>query len=377
MVAAGSTAVTFMDEDNRHLDAWLSLTLCSHFTSAVRQQLLERYHDPHQLIEAVLLGDLPQSLERQRCTEKTRQRVKQALEWRDASQDRHLITLTNQAYPAQLACITGAPSVLYVSGQLEALQAPHIAIVGARKATPMALDIASELARDLSSAGVVVVSGLAIGIDGAAHQGCLSAGGRTVAVAATPANVVYPRQHRQLAAEIVTNGAIVTEFALGTPMRRSCFPQRNRIISGLSLATIVVEAALPSGTLLTAKHALDQGREVMVVPGSVRNPLARGCHSLIKDGALLIESANDILGALEPALGKHLPSKNAPSSKTAPVIKEPDTLLLLEILGYDPASADFLSSKSGLSAARVTRILSELELNGVVSRSAGRYTRCK
>lgn len=377
MVAAGSTAVTFMEENTRHLKAWLSLTLCSHFTSAVRQQLFERYHDPQKLIEAVLLGDLPKTLEQHRRADKTRQRVEQALEWHATSPDRHLITIADQTYPAQLASIAGAPLVLYVSGQLQALQAPHIAIVGARKATPMALDIASELARDLSKAGVVVVSGLAAGIDGAAHKGCLSAGGHTVAIAATPANVIYPRQHQQLAADIVSNGAIVTEFALGTPMRRSCFPQRNRIISGLCLATIVVEAALPSGTLLTAKHALDQGREVMVVPGSIRNPLARGCHSLIKDGALLIESANDILRALEPALGEHLPSQNAPSGKTAPVIKEPDALLLMEILGYDSASADFLSSKSGLSAARVTRILSELELGGVVSRSAGRYTRCK
>lgn len=377
MVAAGTTAVTFMDEDNRHLKAWLSLTLCSQISPAVRRQLHQQYPDPHLLIEAVLQGELPLTLDQHRRNAQTQKRIHKALQWRAESPDRHLITLTDSAYPSHLAAISGAPPVLYVRGQLDALLAPHIAIVGARKASSMALDIAHELAVDLSKAGVVVVSGLAIGIDGAAHTGCLDAGGSTLAVAATPADVIYPRQHKRLAADIVSNGAIVTEFALGTPMRRSCFPQRNRIISGLSLATVVVEAALPSGTLLTAKHALDQGREVMVVPGSIRNPLARGCHSLIKDGALLIESASDILKALEPALGEYLPPPDATASETATVIKEPDALLLLKILGYDPASTDFLTSKSGLSAARVTRVLSELELRGVVSRSAGRYTRCK
>ncbi len=377
MVAAGSTAVTFMDEYTRHLNAWLSFTLCPQITGAVRRQLFDEYNDPHSLIKAIVEGALPATIEQHRCSPHTQRLTDQALAWQAKRPDRHLLTLSDDAYPANLAAISSAPPVLYVCGQLDALLAPHVAIVGARKATPSALDIATELAAGLAQAGVAVVSGLAIGIDGAAHQGSLSARGRTVAVAATPADVIYPRRHRQLATDITLNGAIVTEFPLGTPMRRSCFPQRNRIISGLSLATIVVEAALPSGTLLTAKHALDQGREVMVVPGSIRNPLARGCHALIKDGALLIESAEDILSALSLTLGEYLPPQNTPANETATVIKDPDALLLLENLGYDSASADALASKTGLSAARVTRALSSLELSGVVQRSVGRYSRCK
>jgi len=217
---------------------------------------------------------------------------------------------------------------------------------------------------------------MALGVDAAAHQGCLSVSGRTVAVAATPANVVYPKRHQALAKAISENGAIVTEFALGTPLRPGCFPQRNRIISGLSLGTIVVEAALPSGTLLTAKHATDQNREVMVVPGSIRNPLAKGCHSLIKDGALLIESADDVLRALSLPLSQHLPTEKPAVKKTETINSDPDALLLLDKLGYDPASADELTSKTGLSAALVTRALGKLELLGLVHRSAGRYTRC-
>ena len=376
MVAAGTTAVTFMDEYTCHRNAWLSFTLTPAINAAVRRQLNQQFDDPQTLIEAVLDGALPQAIERQRQSATTRQRVDQALEWQAAGSDRHLLTLSDSHYPTLLASISSPPPVLYLHGKPDALIAPHVAMVGARKATHSALDIAAELASGLAKAGVAVVSGMALGVDAAAHQGCLRANGRTVAVAATPANVVYPQRHQHLAAQITQNGAIVTEFPLGTPLRAGCFPQRNRIISGLSLATIVVEAALPSGTLLTAKHAAEQDREVMVVPGSIRNPLARGCHALIKDGALLIESADDILRSLSLALSQHLPDEIAPSKKTETIISDSDALLLLEHLGYDPASADVLSSKTGLSAAQVTRALGKLELSGAVHRSAGRYSRC-
>ena len=376
MVAAGTTAVTFMDEYTCHLKAWLSFTLSPKINASVRRQLYEHFPDPNSLIEAVLAGALPESIEQQRQSSATQQRVDQALEWQSTGPDRHLLTLSDSRYPALLASISSPPPILYVQGQLAALKAPHVAMVGARKATAPALDIAQELASGLATAGLAVVSGMALGVDAAAHQGCLSAGGRTVAVAATPANVVYPRRHQHLAQAITENGAIVTEFALGTPLRAGCFPQRNRIISGLSLGTIVVEAALPSGTLLTAKHAADQGREVMVVPGSIRNPLARGGHYLIKDGALLIESADDVLRGLSLPLSQHLPGEIPAANRTETIISDPDALLLLEHLGYDPASADVLSSKTGLSAALVTRALGKLELQGVVQRSAGRYTRC-
>ena len=376
MVAAGTTAVTFMDEYTCHLNAWLSFTLSPKINASVRRQLYEQYPSPPLLIEAVLAGTLPNAIEQQRQSVATRQRVNQALEWESAGANRHLITLSDERYPAMLASISSPPPVLYVQGQLEALRAPHVAMVGARKATAPALDIAHELASGLTAAGLVVVSGMALGIDAAAHKGCLGAGGQTIAVAATPANVIYPKRHQHLAQAITENGAIVTEFPLGTPLRAGCFPQRNRIISGISLGTIVVEAALPSGTLLTAKHAADQNREVMVVPGSIRNPLARGGHSLIKDGALLIESTADVLRGLSLPLSQHLPEQIPATNRTETIISDPDALLLLQHLGYDPASADVLSSKTGLSAAHVTRALGKLELQGVVHRSAGRYSRC-
>lgn len=376
MVAAGTTAVTFMDEYTCHLNAWLSFTLSSKINASARRHLYEQFPEPRLLIEAVLSGALPQALEQQRQSVATQQAVDQALEWQTAGPDRHLLTLSDSRYPALLASISSPPPVLYVNGKLDSLLAPHVAMVGARKATPPALDIARELASELAAAGIAVVSGMALGVDAAAHQGCLDAGGRTVAVAATPADVIYPRRHQALARAILDNGSIVTEFPLGTPLRAACFPQRNRIVSGLSLGTIVVEAALPSGTLLTAKHAADQDREVMVVPGSIRNPLSKGGHSLIKDGALLIESANDVLRGLSLPLSQHLPEEIPASKQTETIISDPDALLLLENLGYDPASADVLSSKTGLSAAHVTRALGKLELLGIVHRSGGRYSRC-
>ncbi len=376
MVAAGTTAVTFMDEHTRHVKTWLSITLCSDLTPAARRQLMARYDSPLALINAVSAGELPREIELKRRDKHTETQVERALLWQQSAPDRHILTLSDPRYPAPLAALDLAPTVLYVSGMLDALLAPHVAIVGARKASPAALSVAHELASGLATAGIAVVSGMAIGIDGAAHRGCLAAQGRTVAVAATPADVIYPKRHQQLALDITRSGAIVTEFPLGTPLRASCFPQRNRIISGLCLATVVVEAALPSGSLLTAKHAIEQGREVMVVPGSIRNPQARGCHALIKDGATLIESAEDILTGLSMPLEAHLQAQKAPTNEAATVIKDSDALLLLENLGYDPCSADELTSKTGLSTARVIRALSSLELQGTIKRSTGRYSRC-
>ena len=376
MVAAGPTAVTFMDEYNCHLNAWLSFTLTPKINASARRQLFEQFPNPHLLLDAVLAGALPKAIEKQRQSVITRQAVDQAREWQSAGHNRHLLTLSDSRYPTLLASISSPPPVLYVNGNLDALEAPHVAMVGARKASAPALDVARELASELSAAGVTVVSGMALGVDAAAHQGCLDVNGRTIAVAATPPDVIYPRRHRALAQAIIENGAIVTEFPLGTPLRAFCFPQRNRIVSGLSLGTIVVEAALPSGTLLTAKHAADQNREVMVVPGSIRNPLSKGGHSLIKDGALLIESANDVLRGLSLPLSQHLADEIPATKQTETIISDPDALLLLEQLGYDSASADMLSSKTGLSATLVTRALGRLELQGLVHRSAGRYSRC-
>jgi len=205
----------FMDEyQTRHLTAWLSYTLTSKINAAARRQLTQQFPDPTALIEAVIGGALPNNIETQRHSSTTQRRIDQALQWLDSGTDRHILTLSDPHYPELLASISSPPPVVYVRGKLEALHAPHVAMVGARKATHPALEIAREISAGLAQAGVAVVSGMALGIDAAAHQGCLHAGGRTVAVAATPIDVVYPKRHQQLAQDIAQDGAIITDFPL-------------------------------------------------------------------------------------------------------------------------------------------------------------------
>src|SRR6266850_2310392 len=216
-------------------------------------------------------------------------------------ENHHLIPCVSVAYPSLLAQTTGAPLALYVEGNPAVLNEPQLAIVGSRNPTAAGLETAHAFAEFLGATGLTITSGLAEGIDGAAHRGALAGGGCTIAVCATGLDLVFPREHARLAREIAGRGALVSEFPIGTPARRANFPQRNRIISGLSFGTLVVEAARRSGSLITARHAGEQGREVFAIPGSIHNPLARGCHALIRQGAKLVESAEDVLAEL-PAL---------------------------------------------------------------------------
>jgi DNA processing protein len=276
-------------------------------------------------------------------------------------------------YPPILARIHDPPFLLWVKGNLAVLPGPAVAVVGSRSATEYGLEVARRLGNDLAASGVVVVSGLARGIDAAAHRGALDAGGPTVAVLGSGVDVIYPPEHRRLAGEVETGGAIASELAPGTGPRRSQFPARNRLISGLSLAVVVIEAPERSGSLITARFALDQGRDVLAVPGSVLTGTHRGSHALLRDGAKLVESVDDILE--EIGVPAAPPRGTAPEAD--PPVSWPADGSLVRLMrpgeAYDP---DTLAERSGLDAGAVLRRLTELELAGFVRRAeSGRFVR--
>jgi len=286
-----------------------------------------------------------------------------------------LVACTDANYPPLLKEISRPPPVLFVQGSVQALALPQLAVVGSRNATPGGCETAASFARHLAGAGFCITSGLARGIDAAAHQGALAANGRTVAVCGAGPDRVYPHYHRDLAAFICESGALVSEFPPGTPPRRANFPQRNRIISGLSVGTLVVEAGLRSGALITARNAAEQGREVFAVPGSIHNPLSKGCHRLIRQGAKLAESARDITEELSGLLGGlQQYAEPAPSPPVQESSLDPEYQALLETMGWDPVSIDLLVERTGLTADQVSSMLLILELDGRIQLlSSGRY----
>lgn len=293
--------------------------------------------------------------------------------WLDESGN-HLLTLSSPEYPRALASVPGAPPVLYVKGDPTLLDTPAIAIVGSRNATPQGLANAEAFARELSDAGLCIVSGLALGIDGAAHIGGLAGVGRSIAVLGTGIDKVYPARHRDLAHTLAERGALISEFALGTASIAANFPRRNRIISGLSLGCLVVEAALKSGSLITARLAGDQGKEVFAIPGSIHSPLSKGCHALIRQGAKLVESARDILEELAPQLGRAImPAVDLPAEGAVEEANE-----LIAALGFDPVHPDILVTRSGLTAETVSAMLLALELEGrIAALPGGLYQRLR
>lgn len=289
-----------------------------------------------------------------------------------------LITLSDPAYPLALAEIGHPPPVLWVRGAPILLSAPQVALVGARKATPSGRELAFELAAGLAAAGLVVTSGLAEGIDAAAHEGALQCG-RTLAVAGCGPDQVYPRRHTALAERVVAGGALVSEFELGTPPRAANFPRRNRVVTGLSRGVVVVEAMLRSGSLISARLAGEQGREVFAVPGPVQSPLSRGCHALIRQGACLVERVEDILEELRPWGAPPGPQGALPGLEQRPQARpEPgsDEDKVLKSMDYSPVSLEDLAARSGLTARALCSILLKLELQGAVAAlSGGRYVR--
>jgi DNA processing protein len=283
--------------------------------------------------------------------------------WLEGGVARHVIALGDAAYPTALLETADPPLLLYAQGRVELLQAASIAVVGSRNPTAQGSDNARAFAKHLSQAGLAVVSGLALGIDGAAHEGALAGPGGTIAVMGTGADRIYPARHRALAHRIATEGLLLTEFEIGTPPLAENFPQRNRIIAGLARGTLVVEAALPSGSLSTARAALEAGREVFAIPGSIHSPQSRGCHALIKQGAKLVESADDVTSELQ------WPSNAAPAiaATAGPASETP----LLHALGHEPTTLDALGARTGMSAADLNAQLLELELDGRVARLPG------
>jgi len=288
------------------------------------------------------------------------ERLAAARLWLQGGADRSVLTLGDPAYPPHLLQAADPPVLLYVQGSPAILSAPAIAVVGSRHPTPQGLDNARAFAHSLGAQGYVVVSGLALGIDGAAHEGALMGTAGTVAVVGTGIDRVYPPKHRELAHRIAAHGALVSEFAPGTPALPEHFPQRNRIIAGLSLGTLVVEAALPSGSLITARLASEAGREVFAIPGSIHAPQSKGCHFLLKQGAKLVETAEDIVEELRGQQHRQVP---LPLEET----QDP----LLGALGHDPVTLDALMARTGASAAELTVRLLELELEGSVARLPG------
>ncbi|MBI5782716.1 MAG: DNA-protecting protein DprA [Gammaproteobacteria bacterium] len=294
--------------------------------------------------------------------------VQTDLDWLDQP-GHHLMVWSDADYPLLLREIADPPVLLHVIGNRPALSNPQVAIVGSRNPSPAGRENAQAFARSLAGAGLTITSGLALGVDGAAHRGALAAGGMTIAVAGTGLDRVYPARHRDLAHEIVKHGVIVSEFALGTPPLPENFPIRNRIISGLSLGTLVVEAALQSGSLITARLATEQGREVFAIPGSIHAPQARGCHALIRQGAKLVETAQDILEELGPLAS--VARRIAPDNTAPTQALDPPTASLLKQIGHDPVSVDALIERSGLTADAVSSMLLQMELNGLVSSCPG------
>ncbi|MGH8287990.1 MAG: DNA-processing protein DprA [Steroidobacteraceae bacterium] len=291
------------------------------------------------------------------------------LEWMRASGVR-LVLWGEEEYPPQLAATRGSPAALYVLGCVEALQTPQLAMVGARAASPVGRAIAREFAGALARAGLTITSGLASGIDAASHEGALAVAGRTIAVFGTGLDRTYPRENAALARRIAGAGAVISEFARGTGPQRQNFPRRNRLISGLSLGTLVVEAAERSGSLITAKFAGEQGREVFAVPGSIRSPLSRGCHQLIREGAHLVEGPEDVLRELQFSFSFQrlaISSGGGADDGGRGTRLDKAYEMLLDALGFEPTTIDTLVARSGLSGESIASMLLILELEGRVA----------
>lgn len=312
---------------------------------------------------------------RSRLFEPDWQQVEKDLDW-FAQPGRHIITLHDPRYPELLKQIADPPALLFAQGDISLLSQWQLAIVGSRNPSKSGQDLAYDFARYLVQGDIAVTSGLAAGIDTASHKGALAADGKTVAVVGTGLDRVYPAKNRDLAHSIAESGLIVSEYILGTPPRAENFPRRNRLISGLSLGTLVVEAAIKSGSLITARMALEQGREVFAIPGSIHNPLAKGCHQLIREGAKLVETAKDILEELGAIAAFDLSNDAEPEVSGQKINDDADYQALFKCLGYDPAEIDRLVACSGLTAESVSSMLLLLELQGEVeSLPGGRYVR--
>ncbi len=371
-----------MTHDNNNLGYWLALLKAPGVGPATFLTLLDHYSTPRAIFEAApeqvaSCGIRDAAALASYLRKPDWAAVEKDLAWGELP-DNHILTLHDPAYPAQLREIASPPPILFVHGDPAVLATPQLALVGSRNPSAAGREIAHDFARHLCGAGLTITSGLALGVDAASHQGALDAEGLTVAVTGTGLDRVYPARHRDLAHHIAQRGALVSEFAPGTPPLAEHFPRRNRIISGLSLGTLVVEAALASGSLITARLAAEQGREVFAIPGSIHNPLARGCHSLIRSGAKLVENVQDILEELSPIVSDVVYNTVLCSGERADtgLNLDDNSLKLLDCIDFAPTSIDALVERSGLTPEQVSSMLLVLELHNIVeSASGGCYTR--
>lgn len=346
------------------LKAWLALSLTRGLGSDGACRLLKEFGSPEAVFSASV-GSLKSVVKADVAAEISKgiadDLLTPALDWLEDSNN-HLVTLADSDYPQALLNIPDPPLLLYVKGRRDLLNQPALAVVGSRNATPQGVNNAEAFARSLSDAGLCIISGMAHGIDAAAHRGALQGRGSSIAVVGTGLDKVYPAANRDLAHTLASQGALISEFPLGTPPLAANFPRRNRIISGMSLGCLVVEASLQSGSLITARLALEQGRDVFAIPGSIHAPQSKGCHALLKQGAKLVETAQDIL----EELGSSLPAPPAYSL----AIQDTDSALL-EQIGFDPVDLDTLCARCSLTMAELSAMLLVLELEGRVSALPG------
>ncbi|MBE0612433.1 MAG: DNA-protecting protein DprA [Burkholderiales bacterium] len=349
------------------LAAWIKLSLIPGLGGQSLRKLLGAFGLPQHVFAAgrsALAGIVSAEIASRIVSDMESPAVDAALAW--AASDGHaVLTLADAEYPRSLLETPDPPALLYLLGRRELLAQPGLAVVGSRNATPQGVSNAEQFARAFSAAGLTIVSGLALGIDAAAHRGGLDAAGSTIAVLGTGADILYPQRNRALGERIAREGLIISEFPLGTPPNGSNFPRRNRVISGLARGCLVVEAALASGSLITARLAAEQGRDVFAIPGSIHSPHSKGCHALIKQGAKLVESAQDLLQELG------IETSAAPSATPARAVAG-----LLSHMGYESCDIDTLCARSGLTADVVSAMLLQFELDGkVASLPGGQYQR--
>lgn len=370
--------------EDSSLDAWLRLTLIPGVGGESQRKLLTAFGLPEAVFSAgydALRCVVGSKTARLLLEADNSQAVAAARQWAQTS-DQYIVTLADTTYPRALLDIADPPTLIYVRGRLDLLQRPALAIVGSRNPTPQGIKNAENFSAALAQSGLIIVSGLALGIDTAAHQAALSVQGDTIAVIGTGIDRIYPARNLDLARKIVKQGCIISEFPLGTPAAAYNFPRRNRLISGLARGVLVVEAAAESGSLITARLAGEQGKEVFSIPGSIHSPQARGCHKLIKQGAKLVETVQDILEELDwhdqysekdqaSAFSPPAPSVTATVQET-----RTDTDELLALIGFDPCSIDELAARSGLSIEILSQQLLQLELDGrLANLPGGRFQR--
>lgn len=359
----------------------LTLRLTPHFGSAALNQVLEHYTlEQFFQLTAQQLAELkfkPQQIDA--LNNPNHSLIEQCIEWQQQP-DQHVIHYLAEDYPPMLKQIASAPLVLFVKGNAELLHSPQLAVVGSRSLSITGQENAFQFSRQLAELGITITSGLALGVDGFSHKGALDANGHTIAVLGTGLNQLYPRRHRQLAQQIVLQGALVSEFMLEQNAKPENFPRRNRIISGLSYGTLVVEAAIKSGSLITARYALEQDREVFAIPGPVSNPMSKGCHYLIKQGASLVEDIYDIIHQV-PAFGEHLlaQKQSLEQQKLNRLAHsnddDPSKSSLIHHIGYDVTSVDCIVERSSLPVNDILAQLLDMELMGQIVAVPGGYLR--